>query len=473
MNDRRARVAIIGAGTAGLVALSEVRKVTDDFVVIENGPLGTTCARVGCMPSKALIQAAHDYHRRQAFRDRGIGGAEGLTVDIPAVLRHVRRIRDRFTQGMVRKTEALGDRLVRGRARFLEPGVLGVDGAVIRAQRIIVATGSRPVVPAPWRAWGDRVITSDTLFDRDDLPGSLAVIGMGVIGIELGQALSRLGVDVVGVDQMEQIAGLSDSAVNAYALQTLGAEFPLWLGAPAEIAESGQRLSLVAGKRRKEVDALLVAVGRAPRVEDLGLDALGVSLRDNGLPEYDAETLRVGSLDVFVAGDANDDRPILHEAWNDGLVAGYNAMQSDPHCFMQRTPLRITFSDPNIAIAGRSRAELQADPILTGTASFEHQGRAVIRGENQGLLHLYADGENGILRGAEMMAPDGEHLAHLLAWSIQQRLTVCDLVKMPYYHPTIEEGIQQAVRDIVRRLHRRPAPSEVIFCDATPADGLC
>lgn len=473
MNEKRVQVAIIGAGTAGLVALSEVRKATEDYVLIDDGPLGTTCARVGCMPSKALIQAAHDYHRRHALHERGIGGAEGLTVDIPGVLRHVRRMRDRFTQGMVRKTEALGDRLVRGHVRFVEPGVLNVDGAAIRAQRIIVATGSRPVVPAPWRDWGDRVITSDTLFELEDLPGSMAVIGMGIIGLELGQALARLGVDVVGVDQMERIAGLTDSAVNEYAARTLGAEFPLWLGAPAEITESGQRLSLVAGGHRKEVDAILVAVGRAPRVDDLGLDALGVSLRDNGLPEYDAETLRVGSLDLFIAGDANGDRPILHEAWNDGLVAGYNAVQSDPHCFVQRTPLHITFSDPSIAIAGRSRAGLQDGDILIGAASFEQQGRAVIRGENRGLLHLYAESETGTLLGAEMMAPDGEHLAHLLAWSIQQRLTVCDLVKMPYYHPTIEEGLQQAVRDIVRRLRRRPAPAEVIFCDATPADGLC
>lgn len=278
MNDLHVRVAIIGAGTAGLVALSEVRKVTHDFVLIDDGPLGTTCARIGCMPSKALIQVANDYHRRHKLARMGIRGADDLSIDTVKVMKHVRDLRDHFSNGMVEKTTALGDQLIRGHARFLEPHVLDVHGTRIIAKNIIIATGSSPVVPGKWKGWGAQIITTDTLFEREALPDSVAVIGLGVIGVEIGQALSRLGVDVVGIDRSNDVAGLSDPEVNACAVETLGSEFPLWRGSVAELSESGGKLIVTAGKKKKEVDAVLVALGRKPRVEQMGFESLAVNL---------------------------------------------------------------------------------------------------------------------------------------------------------------------------------------------------
>jgi dihydrolipoamide dehydrogenase len=151
-------VAILGAGTAGLAALREVKKRTDNFVIINDGPYGTTCARVGCMPSKALIEAARAFHRRTAFDEFGIRGAERLSVDLPEVLARVRRLRDDFVRGTLKATESLGERNIAGRARLEEPGTLVVDGRPLRAKKIIIATGSRPHFPDSWRALGDRVL---------------------------------------------------------------------------------------------------------------------------------------------------------------------------------------------------------------------------------------------------------------------------------------------------------------------------
>jgi len=149
-------VAIIGAGTAGLHALSEVRRVTDNFVVIDGGTLGTTCARVGCMPSKVMIQSADDFHRRQAFKAEGITGGSGLSLDASHAMKHVRSLRDRFVSSVMENSlDPLGDKLIRDFAEFLEPDLLLAGDQRIRSKKVIIATGSTPAIPKPWRRFTD------------------------------------------------------------------------------------------------------------------------------------------------------------------------------------------------------------------------------------------------------------------------------------------------------------------------------
>jgi len=182
---------IVGAGSAGLSALREVRRSTDDFVLINDGHWGTTCAAVGCMPSKALIEAANAVHRRHTLEALGIRGADGLRADIPAVLARVRALRDQFVKGPSSVPDKLGKRAIAGRARLTGPGAVEVDGRRIEARAIILAPGSRPIVPEPWRAFGDRLLTSDTLFEQTDLPRRIAVIGPGAIGRRGAAAAGR------------------------------------------------------------------------------------------------------------------------------------------------------------------------------------------------------------------------------------------------------------------------------------------
>ena len=161
------------------------------------------------MPSKALIQVAHDLHRREIFEREGIEGGADLTVNLPDALEHVRDLRDILVDRVLaNSTDQMDETFIDGYARFVDPGVLQVGQEIIHAKSIVIASGTRPLVPDEWVDFGEDIITSDTLFEIEDLPKSIAVVGLGIIGLEIGQALSHLGVTVTGVDQLETIAGL-------------------------------------------------------------------------------------------------------------------------------------------------------------------------------------------------------------------------------------------------------------------------
>jgi dihydrolipoamide dehydrogenase len=469
--SKRYDVAIIGAGTAGLSALNEVKKRTDNFVLINDGPYGTTCARVGCMPSKTLIEVARAYHRRTAFEEFGIKGAAALSVDVPAVLARVRRLRDDFVRDTLTATEKLGDRNVPGRARFLEPGVLSVNGRTIRADRVIIATGSRPVVPEPWRALGNRLLTTDTIFEQTDLPPVIAVIGLGPVGTEIAQALSRLGIRIEAFDLATRIAGLTDPAINKKAVGYLGKEYAMHLGAPVEVSAEGDRARVKAGETTVVVDKIIAALGRRPNVDDLGLDRLGITLDKQGMPPFDPCSMQIAGLPVFIAGDSSAHSPFMHEAADEGHIAGLNATAPEPARYARRTPLAIVFSDPDIAMVGRRFSAIGEGEAVIGEADFGRQGRAVAAGTNRGALRVYGEKGSGLLLGAEMCAPEGEHLAHLLALAVQQRLSARELLGMPFYHPVIEEGLRTALRDLARQLPEKPT-SNLAACEGFRNDTL-
>ncbi len=459
--ERKVDVAIIGAGSAGLYALGQVRKHTDNWVLINGGELGTTCARVGCMPSKAAIQVAEDFHRRKVFDRHGIEGSESLSMDLPEAMEHVRDLRDIFVDRVLEgSTDMMGAEFMEGYARFIEPNVLDVEGEIVHADKVIIATGSRPVVPAAWEKFRDRVITTDDFFELEHLPASVAVIGLGAIGLELGQALSRMGVKVTGIDQADRIAGLQDPVANKTALNILGGEFDIWLGATAEIEMAGDQLRIRSDDREVLVDRILASLGRTPNLDRLDIAKLGVELDDRGVPQHDPSTMQVGDLPVFIAGDVTGTRPILHEAGDEGRIAGVNAVSDQVRAFRRKTPLAITFCDPNIAVVGAPLDELDPETTVIGEMQLGPVGRALIMAKNKGVVRVYADKHSGRLLGGTLVAPKAESLAHLLAWSVQWQKTVFDLLTVPFYHPTVEETLQAALYDLKDKVdgHTGDAP---------------
>jgi dihydrolipoamide dehydrogenase len=450
---REVDVAILGAGSAGLFALSQVRRVTDNYVLINGGELGTTCARVGCMPSKVLIQVAEDFHRKSLFEREGIEGADELSVDIPAGMEHVQDLRDVFVDKTLGVTDGLdASHLIDGYAKFVADDIVEVNGEQIKAKSIIIATGSAPIVPAAWQDFAEDVITTDEFFELEDLPASMAVIGLGSIGLELGQAMHRLGVKVTGVDQLTTVAKLQDSMINDMAVSTIGKEFPLWLGQSATLKKVASGIQVTAGDNQIVVDKVLASLGRKPNLDNLNLEATRIKLDENGIPLYDPLTMQIGELPIYIAGDVNADRPILHEAGHEGRVAGYNAVHHPVERFKRKVPLAITFCDPNIATAGAQLSELSLDQVAIGEMQFAPVGRALIIGKNRGLLRIYVQKSDGLLLGASMCCVKAEHLAHLIAWSIQNGMTVFDMLKMPFYHPVIEEALQAALYNVLSQL---------------------
>ncbi len=446
VTDLECDVAIIGAGTAGLSAERSARRAGARTLLIDDRFAGTTCAMVGCMPSKLLIAASKAAHVTAGAAEFGIH-AGPARIDGQAVMRRLRKYRDEFVSAALASIDEIPpEAKLRGTARFIDADLLDVDGRQIRSRAVVIATGSHSVLPETFRGL-DHVLTNETVFELADLPSSLAVIGAGPLGLELAQAFCRLGVDVEVFDEGDTIAALKDEEVEKALRTILEREFPLRLGTKITAGQAPDGIELAwSGKSggRKRFGHVLVAAGRPPSLERLELERTGVTRDGHGTPVYDRNTMQCGNAPIFMAGDCNGDVPVLHEASAEGAIAGHNAA-TWPRVRPSRrsTPLAITFTDPPSASIG---SPAQNHSVI-GETDFCDQGRAKVEGRNAGLVRLYAD-RGGRLTGAAMAAPEAEHLAHLVAWAIESRQTAMQLLELPIYHPTYEEGLRKALRQI-------------------------
>ncbi|MBN3763845.1 dihydrolipoyl dehydrogenase [Burkholderia sp. Ac-20365] len=456
-------VAVIGSGSAGLPAFRAAKAAGASVVLIEGGAYGTTCARVGCMPSKLLIAAAEAAHAARSSAPFGVHVDGAVRIDGREVMARLKRERDRFVGFVVESTENIPaeERLI-GYAQFIDDNVLQVgEHTRVHAKRIVIATGSSPYVPAMYQALGDRAIVNDDVFAWDDLPRKVAVIGAGVIGLELGQALAWLGVDVTMLGARGRVGPLSDPAIKAYAQNVFKDVFHFEPHAQVEAAtRDGDSVHLryrdSAGELREDTfDYVLVTAGRRPNMDRLALHNTTLEVDARGVPVFDPLTLQAGKHPVFIAGDANDVLPLLHEAADEGRSAGENAARyPDVKPLVRRAAISVVFSEPGIAMVGARHADLAAGSSVTGEVSFEDQGRSRVMLRNRGLMHVYVDRGTRRFLGAEWIGPDAEHIAHLLAWALQMGLTVDAMLAMPFYHPVVEEGLRTALRDALGALAR-------------------
>ena len=447
-------VAIIGAGTAGLAAERSARKMGATTLLIDDRFAGTTCASVGCMPSKLLIVAGR---AARAARGAAVFGIRipAVVVDGRAVLARVRAQRDAFVAATLDSMAQLPEGIkLEATAHFLDQTTLALDdGSQVTAKAIVIATGARPQVPPPFAALGDRVLTHENIFELEELPRSVAVVGAGPVGLELAQALVRLGVDVRVFDAAKALPHVPDPEVAAAVQAILGGELSIHLGVELSVQREGDAAVLSwtgasAGSARFE--RVLVATGRSPQFASLNLAAAGLAVDEHGTPHFHPATLQCGKAPIFIAGDADGERAVLHEAAAEGGIAGRNAAAFPKvHPAKRHIAFSLMFTDPPVAVLGRSP---DADTLI-GTASYADQGRAKVEARNVGLARLYADPEEGRLVGAVLVGPGMDHLAHLIAWSIERGDTATALLDLPFYHPTLEEGLKPALREICAAVH--------------------
>lgn len=470
-------VAIIGAGSAGLAAYRAAIKQGARAILIESGEYGTTCARHACMPSKLLIAAANAAADTLLLDGFGVELTGPIRVNGVRVLERVRRERDRFVGFVVDDVNGFpSEDKLRGFARFLSDTTLSVrskpalhgsanarDGAEgeaeveIEARATVIATGAAAVIPEAYRDLGSALATSDDVFEWRDLPKRIAVIGTGVIALELGQALSRLGVDIMMFGQGGNLASLTDPVVAEYALHYFSEAFPIHHDAQvsASLTPDGRaqlRFKDAQGDEQVEFfERVLVATGRAPNLQQLTLENTSVKPDAHGVPIFDKDTMQCVGAPIFITGDADHFRPWLNDASNEGRIAGEGAANwPEVKPQSQPTVLSIVFTDPGMLMVGSSWKSLDEDRIVCGRVSFENQGRARVTQKNHGVLRIYADLLTGHVLGAEGIAPAGEHLAHLIAWSVQQSLTIDQMLTMPFYHPVFEEGLRTALIDAMK-----------------------
>ena len=472
MKTLQVDVAVIGAGTAGLAAYRAAKATGASAAIIEGGEDGTTCARVGCMPSKLLIAAADAAHAVRKAPDFGVHAGGAVRIDGREVMNRVRRERERFVDFVLRDVQSIpGADRIRGHALFVNNHTIAVaDHTRVEARSAVIATGSRPANLDSFRTLGDRLITSDDIFDWHDLPEAVAIMGPGIIGLELGQALHRLGVRVAVLGKGGRVGPINDPEILAYAIATFNKEFTLEPDAHiAAMQRGGDRIAIrrarpdgsqVGSQEPDFFDYVLAATGRAPNVTGIGLERTTLKLDAKGMPSFDPATTRTesssGASPIFMAGDVSNFIPLLHEAADEGRIAGENAARLarglPVNSGLRRAPIGVVFTDPQIGIVGGGFHAMKPGTFATGQASFEDQGRARILLKNQGLLNVYGDLATGRFLGAEMLAPGAEHLAHLLSWALQSKMTVAQVLEMPFYHPVIEEGMRTALRDLSKKL---------------------
>ena len=373
-------------------------------------------------------------------------------------------VRDELVDGNVRNVHQLaGERLLQASARFVAPDTLALsDGRKVQARAFVVATGSQAVRPAGLQAeLGQALITTDELFYLPQLPRSVAVMGLGAIGLEMGLALSRLGVQVAAAGRSPVLAKIADPEVAQAATDYFSQQLPLALSeAQITVHRDGDGVLMQAGPLRHRAQYLLAALGRKPRWQGLDIAQAGVQLDDKGRPHLEADSLRCAGSQVFVAGDVSAHRALMHEAGHEGTLAAQQALRAlgdggwknlpERH---RTVPMSIVFSDPDIAEVGTRFDQLPEDVVI-GTVRGPGSGRSKLMQAPHHILRLYAQRSSGRLLGASLMCAGGEHLAHQLAWAVQRKETVNTMLELPYYHPSMEEMIDTALREMRRSLRK-------------------
>ena len=441
-------VIIIGAGTAGLAAQRLIHKKTKNYLVVDSGPLGTTCARVGCMPSKALIESANFFHEKQKMAKVGVQNTSKLHVNQKQFLKHVKDLNDIFADSMVEETLKIGKRLILGKAQFIDQETIRVNQKLYRAKKFILATGAHAIIPEELENLKAVLWTSDDIFKMKKLPKSLGVVGSGAIGFELSQALSRLGVKVTVFGFKRGLVGIEEPEIRLEAEKLFSQEINLFEDEVISGTHKNGKFQLKTKTKSYSFEKVLVATGRHPNTENLGLENFKIAYGKKGNIQFNPKTGRIKNTCLYVAGDVSDYANIQHEASLSGRIAGLNVLIPKDQNYERFVSLKIAFTDPQIVHVGQTKNSLDLRKIKyqTITINFEKQSRARIQMNNKGKVFIYIDPKTKKILGAEIFIPNGEHLGHYLALAVTHKMTVKDILKSPYYHPVVLEGLSAALK---------------------------
>ena len=449
---------VIGAGMAGINAAVRASAAEASVVVIERDRVGGTCPIRGCIPSKALIRSAEVAHEVRSAAEYGVT-VHGFEIDMGAVTDRVQSIIDRGAAGARGYLESLpGLRLVIGEARFEEPGAVRVNGERIAAPRVLVASGAEPILlPIPGLAETPHLTSTDVLALRA-LPARLLVIGAGPIGLELGQALSRLGSRVTIVEVAPRLLAQADPEMGDALAGLLTAEgIELITDARIERASSrpdgGVRLAVTwdGATRDLDGDAILLGAGRGPALEALAPTVAGIEKARTGIPvNARLETSQPGH---FAAGDVLGPPygAFTHTARQLGVDAAENALGIDPHDANPDVGPRAIFTDPEFVSVGLTEREAReaGHDVGVGTSRFSG-GKARAWGQERGLVKVVADRTGRRILGAHILAYHGADLVHPVVVAI--RAGSPDPILDAYHvHPTLGETVQGAVRSALAR----------------------
>lgn len=422
---------------------------------MEASRLGGDCTWTGCVPSKALIRSSNVAHEVQAARHYGIDSSQP-GVDWPAIKSRINSvIREIYTAESPEKLREEGVDIFHAAAHFLDPHTLQVEDSTVLGERFLICTGASPAIPSIPGLNQVNYLTYETVWDIDRLPQRLLIIGGGPIGCELAQAFARLGVQVTLFEAAHRILGQDEPEVSDLIADTLVSEgVEIVLRHPLELVRmSGKTVKITSGMQEWGGDSLLVATGRAPNVEEIGLESAGVTFSSHGITVD--RFLRTSQRHIYAAGDCTGGPQFTHYAGWQGFMAARNALLPGNSLGVKEAVPWATFTDPEVAHAGltESAARLKyGEKVRTINWPLKNADRAVIDGSDKGFVKAItlADGR---LVGAAIVAPRAGEMIHEWALAIERRMKLGDLASAIHCYPTYSmSAMQIAAEDSIARL---------------------
>ncbi len=447
----RYNLVVIGAGTAGLVCAAGAAGMGAKVALVERHLLGGDCLNVGCVPSKALIKAAR---AAAAVRDAGEFGVhvpDGVTVDFGQVMQRMRRLRASIAlNDSAKRFSDLGIDVFIGQGRFVDANTVDVDGQRLVFKKAVIATGARAAAPPIEGLNKIDYLTNETVFSLTGLPGRLAVIGAGPIGCEMAQAFARFGSEVFLLETMHGILAREDHDASKIVLESMlkdGVKF-LCCGKQLKLAKAeGGKIRLTVeshGKMYDEVfDQILVAVGRAPNVENLGLEAAGVAFSRKGVQVNDK--LQTSKPHIYAAGDICSPYQFTHAADFMARIVIRNALFFGRAKTSALTIPWCTYTEPEIAHVGlyEKQAGEQGIEIDTFSRKLEEVDRAILEGRTNGLVRVHVRKGTDKIVGATIVASNAGDMISEITLAITQNLGLKQIADTIHPYPTQAEAIRQ------------------------------
>ncbi|MEE2887688.1 MAG: FAD-dependent oxidoreductase [Planctomycetota bacterium] len=457
---RTYEVLVLGGGSAGTAAAAAAQAAGRQVALFNRGELGGLCILRGCMPTKTMLHAAHLAHGAAHHHTPGIGHAIP-SIDFARVMENKRDKVQRFQKAKIESVEATGYEVIDAYARFDGPDTVlaTFPDQSTETYRFthgaVLATGSDPIMPPIDGIEDVPVWSSDDVMNLTEAPSSAIVLGSGAIGLELAVFLARMGTRTV-LASRRRVFSKIDSLLSDEMECILKEEPNLHLVSPFEATRIELvedlvhfRIQTATGPETLVAPHFLAATGRRARLEGMGLEAAHVQF-ENGEVRHD-ECMRTSNDRIFVAGDATGSAQLLHVANWEGKAAGLGAAGvHGEHPVERRLAMSVIFTDPPLASVGMTESEAKAAGISVETASakFAQTGRAITLDVQHGVWKLVVRKDDGEILGSQILGPRADDIAHVISTAMYYRGTVHDLLKMPWYHPTVTEVLLSLAREL-------------------------
>jgi pyruvate/2-oxoglutarate dehydrogenase complex dihydrolipoamide dehydrogenase (E3) component len=448
---------IIGTGQAGPALARRLAATGWQVAIIERKLFGGTCHNTGCTPTKTLIASAYAAHVARRAADYGVSVGGRVSVDMKAVKARKDAVVGPTPNGIERSLKALrGCTVYEGHARFVGPNEVEVGDAVLKADKIFIDVGGRALVPPI--AGLDQVpyLTNSSMMEVDFLPPHLIVLGGSYIGLEFAQAYRRFGSKVTVIELASRLIGREDEDVSqavADFLEEEGVDIRVDTKVLRVEKHGGDIVVAVesGGKKTRIVGShLLLAIGRRPNTDDLGLDAAGVATDQHGYIPVD-DQLRTNVPGIWALGDCNGRGAFTHTAWNDYEIVAANILDNDPRRVTDRILAYALFTDPPLARAGMTEAQVRQSgrPALVATMAMADVSRAREKGETRGFMKILVDAQTKQILGASLLGTAGDEVIHCIIDVMYAKAPYTLLQRAMHVHPTVSEWVPTMLEDLM------------------------